>query len=356
MEEKDYRKIVWIVAFLAFATGSCFLTEESLHMLLPSWHPAMCWIVTVGFFIIASLGTKMIVDSLNMNIYMEKRGWYLSGGIIIVLLFWLVCSMPTNTHSFFYRAVINDMVNNDISTTCGYLNQIENNTKYENEAKDEINALEGAVNQKLMELVNEITNQAYIGFGPEAEKRLQELGILLGYPNIPKLAIRKGATKNDIRKAYYSLISDKLDEKIKKIKDGMKIPDADNLAAAREADTLLKMLQDSIATGSTDLNNSKHMAGNNGVCDKINKGYNAVKVNASEPCFVVFNSEQDSLKYTADIPVTDVKQIISVFNVWENFFQGKYKGYGFAYWILLAILVDVGAFFFFDLAFRRTED
>ena len=88
----------------------------------------MCWVVTIGFFFIASWGTKMIVDSLNQRIYMEKRGAHLVAGILLVLVFWLLCSMPTNTHTFFYRTVINDKVTNDIATTQGYLAQIRDNT------------------------------------------------------------------------------------------------------------------------------------------------------------------------------------------------------------------------------------
>ena len=79
MEQNNYLKIVWIAAFVAFAGVSCWATAESLHMLLSSWPKIMCWIVTVGFFIIASFGTKMIVDSLNQNIYIDKRGLRLIG-------------------------------------------------------------------------------------------------------------------------------------------------------------------------------------------------------------------------------------------------------------------------------------
>lgn len=101
MRQNNYLKLVWAVAFVAFAGVSCWATAESLHLLLSSWPLVLCWIVTIGFFIIASLGTKMIVDSLNQNIYIENKGFHLIGGIIIVLIFWLICSLPTNTHTFF---------------------------------------------------------------------------------------------------------------------------------------------------------------------------------------------------------------------------------------------------------------
>lgn len=100
MNENKFLKVFCLLAFLAFAAVSCWATAESLHLLLPSWPLAMCWVVTIGFFFIASWGTKMIVDSLNQKIYLEKRGLRLLGGIFILLVFWLACSMPTNTHTF----------------------------------------------------------------------------------------------------------------------------------------------------------------------------------------------------------------------------------------------------------------
>ena len=48
--------------------------------------------------------------------------------------------------------------------------------------------------------------------------------------------------------------------------------------------------------------------------------------------------------------------MISVFDVWEDFLKGEFAGHGFAFWIIISILVDIAAFIFFDLAFRRTED
>ena len=65
MEQNNYWKVFYALAFIAFAAVSCWATQESLHLLMPGWPAIMCWIVTIGFFVIASLGTKMIVDSLN---------------------------------------------------------------------------------------------------------------------------------------------------------------------------------------------------------------------------------------------------------------------------------------------------
>ena len=152
MNENKFLKIFCIFAFLAFAAVSCWATAESLHLLLSSLPVATCWIVTIGFFFIASWGTKMIVDSFNQNIYLERRGLRLLGGIVIILIFWLACSMPTNTHTFFYRSVISDKVTSDISTTKGYLAQIRDNiltkTKIQLKCSELNNKVEIKINQE----------------------------------------------------------------------------------------------------------------------------------------------------------------------------------------------------------------
>lgn len=127
--ENNYKKLLFLVAYIVFASVSCWATAESLHMLLPSWPEVFCYAVTIGFFIIASIGTKLIADSFNSNVYVHNRGGKLAAGILIVAVFWLICSLPTNTHTFFYRSVASDVANDDISTTKGYLGQLVSNKK-----------------------------------------------------------------------------------------------------------------------------------------------------------------------------------------------------------------------------------
>ena len=174
MGENKYKKILSICLFFAFAAVSCWATAESLHLLLPTWPSVLCWIVTIGFFVIASIGSKMIVDSLNQNIYMEKRGLNLFAGIILLLVFWLVCSMPTNTHTFFYRTCITDVALDDLKTTEGYLTDIRDNTFAEEKFRLQCADLEGKVNAKLEDLRLEI-NGPNQGDGPKAQEILVEI-------------------------------------------------------------------------------------------------------------------------------------------------------------------------------------
>ena len=350
MNQTNYLKLFSVFAFLAFAAVSCWATAESLQLLLPSWPIFACWIVTIGFFIIASLGTKMIVDSLNQNIYMEKRGAKLFFGIILLLIFWLVCSMPTNTHTFFYRNIINDVVNTDISTTRGYLSQIKNNTNYKNQASIKANALKNEVDILLGELEAEIRNEANPGFGEKSKEILRKLAAKLSVDKIEPLTYTNLSVQglNKLCDAYRTKIFILRDNRINNLMNQILTPNEDNLKEVKLHDDNLSLTKQYIGDGTIDLNLSEDIQG---VCDKLNAGYNAVKKNKD---FVNFSSSEDEAKYTAEAPVTEVKRVISVFDVWGDFLDGKY-GYGFTFWIIISILVDVAAFIFFDIAFKETD-
>lgn len=351
MEQKNYLKLVWTVAFIAFAAVSCWATAESLHLLLSSWPLAMCWVVTIGFFIIASLGTKMIVDSLNQNIYLEKRGLRLIGGIVIVLIFWLICSMPTNTHTFLYRTVINDKVNTDISTTRGYLSQIKNNTNNKTQATIKVNELKNNVDVLLGELEAEIKNEVNPGFGPKSKDILRKFAILLGVDKIEPLSY-KGTSKQDRDKlcdAYRTKIYILAENRANNIMAHILSPNSDNIKEVKRDDENLALMKKYIGDKTINLNDAEDIED---VCDKLNTAYNTVKKNSD---FVNFSSKTDEANYTADNPVTKVKRMISVFNVWEDFMAGEYAGHGFIFWVIISILVDIAAFIFFDLAFKKRE-
>ena len=47
--------------------------------------------------------------------------------------------------------------------------------------------------------------------------------------------------------------------------------------------------------------------------------------------------------------------MLSVIDVWIDFFKGKYP-VSFLFYVLLSVLVDVAAFIFFDFAFKKREN
>lgn len=355
MEQNKLLKLLFLAAYIAFASVSCWATAESLHLLLPSWPSYMCWTVTVGFFIVASIGTKLIVDSLNQNIYVEKRGAKFIGGIFLTLVFWLVCSMPTNTHTFFYRNVIDATVSEDITATKGYLDQLFYNTVIENRIRAEQSQLTNKVNLKLIELKTEIKNLANPGFGPVAKKILEDISDLLK-ANIEEVSYRGTSRKDrdNLIKTYDDRVREQLENSKAKIRESHESTEEkrykneakdhrDNL------DKVDKAIKDGRKDG-IDVNNAKHIREVN---NRLFGAYSTIKRYKQ---YIEFDPDtSDMERYTAEVPLTKVKQLISVFDVWKGFVKGEYKGHGFIFWVIISILVDISAFIFFDLTFMKRD-
>lgn len=352
MNDNKFLKIFGILAFIAFAAVSCWATAESLHLLLSSWPVAMCWVVTIGFFFIASWGTKMIVDSLNQKIYLEKRGMRLFGGIIILLIFWLACSMPTNTHTFFYRSVINDKVTSDIATTEGYLVQIRDNVTTDTRIQIRLAELEKKVEVKLGELKAEIFNDLNHGDGPKAKEILKQFAEIFGVAKVEPLSGTCTSVQDCQRRydAYRTKMYILMDAKKLNIIKEMTPPNNNHQKQAEKDYKNLELIKKYIDNGTLDLNDANDIKT---ICDKLNAGYATIRTYKQ---FVDFKDETDQAAYTSPNAVTKVKRMISVFNVWEDFLNGKYAGHGFFFWVLISILVDVAAFIFFDIAFKKRED
>lgn len=351
MNENKFLKVFCTIAFLAFAAVSCWATAESLHLLLSTWPSAMCWVVTIGFFFIASWGTKLIVDSLNQKIYLEKRGLRLFGGILTLLVFWLACSMPTNTHTFFYRSVIHDKVTSDISTTEGYLVQIRDNETTETKIQIRLAELEKKINVKLGELKAEIENEANPGFGPKSKEILRQFAEILGVAKIEPLTY-KGNSIQDRQKlydAYRSKMYILMDARKLNIIKEMTPANNNHQEQADKDYKNLELVKKYIDDGTLDPNDADDIKS---ICDKLNASYATIRTYKQ---FVDFKDESDEQAYTSPNAVTKVKRMISVFDVWKDFINGDYQGHGFFFWILISILVDVAAFIFFDLTFKKRE-
>lgn len=354
MEENKTLKIISLCGFAIFAAVSCWATAESLHLLLPSWPSFMCWAVTIGFFVIASIGTKLIVDSFNQNIYLEKRGLRLIGGILLTLVFWLICSMPTNTHTFFYRTAAPDIVTQDLALTKSYLQQLRDNVKNETEIKEKLDSLERGVNSGVTALFNEIENMAQPGFGPRAKAILIEIAKDLLVSRIPELSYQ-GTTASQqkaLKDQYNAMIGELLNNRKSELRTNYTDPQEKLfMPEAAKAIETIESIEDSVMQMDA-----------NGVVDNnliaqadiaLQKGYTTIKNYAD---YVIFKSDLDKELYTADNLVTKTTKLLSVIDVWKDFLAGKHAGRGFVFWIVISILVDIAAFIFFDIAFKKRED
>lgn len=351
--ENSKLKLLWMLLFVAFASVSCWATAESLHLLLPALPLALSWIITIGFFLIASIGSKMIVDSLNQNIYMEKRGLNLVGGVILLFVFWLICSMPTNTHTFFYRNCITDVTLDDLKNTEGYLNDIRDNTFAEEKFRLQRADLETKVNAKLEDLRLEIDGPDR-GDGPKAERIRIELTELLKCAPITKIdgPTATQAQRNKIIQAYREKVIAQL--KVREAAIYLQLVDEKRVAQAKEdASADLKKVQSAIIGMNEMRNNGVQDDATINTANGILKGaYSTVK-NYSD--MVVFKSDADKEAYTADNQVTKTTRLLSVIDTWIDFIKGKFAGRGFIFWVVISILVDIAAFVFFDIAFKKSE-
>ena len=90
-------------------------------------------------------------------------------------------------------------------------------------------------------------------------------------------------------------------------------------------------------------------------CEKeLKDGYNIVSTNK---VFIDFDKNTDDKEvYTQENAETRTKRMASVIDVFfVDFLKGKYPG-SFWYYVLLSILVDIAAFIFFDIAFKKNNN
>lgn len=358
MGQNNTLKIISVFAFIALACVSCWATQESLHLLLSSWPQFLCWVVTIAFFIIASWGTKLITDSMNQNVYIEKRGSKLIAGILAVLVFWLFFSMPTNTHTFFYRSSIESITSTDISTTKGYLDQLKNNTLTETKIRDKQNDFSNKVWSLFAELEAEIKNDANPGFGPNAKRILAQFATLLEVDKVEPLSFadRSEQARARLVDAYRQKISILMQNKLSNIRSSMIAPDEDTYKGQAATDYQnIEFAENMIKSGDLDLNVAEEIKDVN---SRLVRGYSTIKTYCN---YLDFNQGDKEIYLPTDEEgnsiqaVTRVERMLSVFDVWKDFLSGKYAGRGLIIWVLLSILVDIGAFIFFDIAFKKDQ-
>ena len=343
MGNSGISKVVYCLLFLLVASISCWATSHSLHLLWHTW-PLFCvWGLTIAFFVIASYGTKMIVDALNQNINVENRDAKLIGGIILVLLFWLCASMPTNTHTFFYNQQIGHTVEEDINVTRDYLSQLNDQRVIDSayyKLKEKVTVLQNDMTDNFNGLSSSAGRR---GNGQYVQQCLQKINGLIGC-NIP-VDTRFNSTDAEIINKYNRAVTLEL----QRVEWNYKVSDkeadkAGEIIADLDvcADTIEKMLM----VGNTDEYVIRQVEG------VLAIGYSHIKNNER---FVNFNSEEDHELYTKTNIETRTKRMLSVIDVWIDFVNGEYPK-SFFFCVLISILVDIAAFIFFDLAFRQRDD
>ena len=106
MDQPYLFRLLKVLAFLSLMFISSWATVESAHRLLTGWPVPFLWILSLVFFSLAAWGSDLIITSFDQSIRVNGRFYKLLGGIILLICFWIGIILPTNTHTFFYKSII----------------------------------------------------------------------------------------------------------------------------------------------------------------------------------------------------------------------------------------------------------
>lgn len=352
MRTLNYKKIVAIFAFLALAGFSCFWTAESLYIWQPSITLAGAWLIAIVFYIVASLCFTLFLKGFDRNEYFQpglfsSRGGHLFFGFIGLLLFWIMVSLPTNTHTLLYRASIKNVITTDLNRTLGYLQELKDNNVEINNVEAKYNSKKEAIDALVLRLIAEIDNPSAIGIGQRFEKILVELDAELGTTiqrttNVGSTRTQWLTTVNYYQTQAYAqlkLYRAECDKEIERIRDLMNSPELNGLI-------------ENCKIALNDINQMQDV--NNEVIgvavNDLTSGYAFIKTNSQ----YLMLKEKDIERYTREGAMPEAKEMLSVPDVWKDFLTtDKYYGHGFIWWVFIALLVDLSAFIFFDIAFNK---
>lgn len=361
MRKLNFKKIISILAFIALAGFSCFWTAESLFIWQPSITLIGAWLIAIVFYIIASICFSRFIKGFEKygdfgQGLFASRGGHLLFGLVGLIVFWLMVSLPTNTHTLLYRASIKEIIKSDLTRTQGYLQGLKDNNVEIKKIEDRYKSKKDAVDALIIRLVAEIDNPSALGIGHRFETILVELDRTLfegdkGDKKIQRVA-SVGTTRSQWLTAinYYQsqayeqlkLYRAKCDHEIDEVKRMMGSKTLDNLIrnceiALSDVNKMDGVDNDIIKTATDDLAN----------------GYSFIKANSQ---YIAFK-DKDKERYTRDGAMPEAKEMLSVPDVWKDYLTtDKYNGHGFIWWVFIALLVDLAGFVFFNLAFCKDNN
>lgn len=351
MEQKKLIRWGSFVGFLVLAAGSCWLTEQSLHLLFLNWPEWLVWAATILFFIIASIGATMILNACNLDNYDPHRRLHFWLGIIMVAIFWLGVCLPTNIHTLFYDVYVGNVAQQDIVTTRSYLSQLSSRENHL-QAYDSIYNL---VTREFDQLSREFNghdrsnSHGLVGNGRFTREKINNINNILNHegldnqPNIRYDDRHSNSTDQHILTEY----GEQMNNGLTYLRTHKYTAPQENVDTASSIIRQLNLLEHQISTMDQigEVNNDIVIQ----TSTILNAGYNQIKVAQK---YIVFANDAEKEYYTSDNPETLTKRMLSPYDVLTDFFAGKYP-MTFLYNILFSILIDLGAFIFFYYAFRK---
>ena len=359
MGRTNYFRLFAMLAFVVLAAMSCKWTAESLYM----WHPdltiAGAWAIAVFSFVIASLCFSQLLRALDRNedFYgkLFGRGGAFAIGLFGLVFFWMCVSLHTNTHTLLYGANIKTVMTQDISRTKGYLTDLKDNNQQIKAIEADRDGLANLLSSRLQSMQDEIIHPSHEGIGYRFNSILTDVERILtnalGRQVKITRAERVGSTPREWNRTFefyqaainanFDIYSKKCDEKIRRVRQAMN-------------DNELKAKIQNLSIAQEDIND---MTGVNpevikAASNDLIKSYSYIKRNEQ---YLEFHSDEDKARYTAENLHTDAENLLNVEEVVRDYAKtDKYKGM--SYWILIAILVDIAGFVFFNIAFSKKNN
>jgi hypothetical protein len=286
---------------------------------------------------------------------LDNRGWRLVGGVVLLVLFWIIFSLPTNTHTFFYKSVVRDVLVRDLTDTKGRLQNLESEGEARKIIDQEKADFVDRVNNLFLKFESQVRDVNNPGLGELANKALAELeGVLGSFEKLKLPSIRLADINSyleGMRGQKDALLDSKLsvyDQRLSNINKGLDREQIKSLISDVEA--VQKKMQEL-----PEENNDEPTAKTSIILSqayKIIDNYSDELINEFEKQYPekVRMFKEDKKSFSG---VSRTEKMRSVTEVWKGFFHGSYNGRGFVFWLIIAALVDVAGFIFFSIAFKR---
>lgn len=354
MRTFNWKKIVSIVAFIALAGFSCYWTAESLYIWQPSITIYGALLIAIVFYIVASICFSRFIKSFQkygdfgQGIF-NSRGGHLFFGLAGLIVFWLMFSLPTNTHTLLYRASIKEIVKTDIERTQSYLRDLKDNNAAIKRVENEYTLKENAIRNYIQRLYAETKNPEAPGIGYRFNRTVGELENALG-KELQKTSHRV-YTRSDWNKVveHYQRQAE-ANLKDYRIECDKKINEIRKVMGSKELEENTKNCGIALSTienmDGVDINVILQ------VVDKLGRIYPYIGQRAK---YLQFR-DNDKTRYTREGAIPESKEMASVYDVWKDYLTtDKYKGHGFIWWVIIAILIDLAAFIFFNIAIGKDD-
>lgn len=346
-------KLFWFIAFVLAALFSCWATSTSLLLMMPTLfspnpiiRTIMVWVLVFLVFVLSSMSIKWIIDALRNDC--DNRRTMFWGGLATLIVTWILISLPTNAHTFFYNQQIGAVLSEDLTNTENYSQQLANRSNVDSAFYD----LEKKVLQKFSDFTKEVStgytsmqnNNGNGGVGPEAIKYFTEVNGLMGYEyQLPTPATTARATSEEKKRIIDNLHA-KLISNLKQKKLDQYVASKEIAKDAQDDIKKMHLMQDTvqnlIATNRiSEMASEPVIRQTNAV---LQDAYTTIKNGSS---FVKFNKGDKEI-YTADNIETRTSRFFNPYVVMYDFFCGKYT-WTFIFWILLSIVIDLMGFFFY---------